>query len=152
MIANHSNPPRCSEPSNEIGSDISGASTTVAISWKMRQWLFWVQDARNFRDATGLCGVAYRPHATHAARFHPLSFGRSSRLATVARRPPAGERFQEHYMSINKDQVKGRVLKSKGSVKQAVGRVTGDARLEASGRTQKTLGTLRAKYGDAKRR
>ncbi|MHB1542450.1 MAG: CsbD family protein [Steroidobacteraceae bacterium] len=55
-------------------------------------------------------------------------------------------------MSINKDQVKGRVLKSKGSVKQAVGRVTGDARLEASGRTQKTLGTLRAKYGDAKRR
>jgi len=55
-------------------------------------------------------------------------------------------------MSINKDQVKGRVLKSKGSVKQAVGRMTGDARLEASGRTQKTVGTLRTKYGDAKRR
>lgn len=86
------------------------------------------------------------------ARFHPLSFGRRSRPATVACRPPAGETLQEYYMSINKDQVKGRVQKSKGSVKQAVGRVTGDAKLEASGRTQKTLGTLRAKYGDAKRR
>jgi uncharacterized protein YjbJ (UPF0337 family) len=55
-------------------------------------------------------------------------------------------------MSINKDQVKGHILKSKGSVKQAVGRATGNTKLEASGRTQKTLGTLRAKYGDAKRR
>jgi uncharacterized protein YjbJ (UPF0337 family) len=55
-------------------------------------------------------------------------------------------------MSINKDQAKGRILKAKGGVKQAVGRVTGDGRLEASGRAQKTLGTLRAKYGDAKRR
>ena len=118
----------------------------------MQPWFCCGQDAGNFGDATRLCGVAYRPYATHPARFHPLSFGRSLCLATVARRPPAGERFQEHYMSINKDQVKGRVLKSKGSVKQAVGRVTGDARLEASGRTQKTLGTLRAKYGDAKRR
>lgn len=70
----------------------------------------------------------------------------------IARRPPAGDRFQEHHMSINKDQVKGRILKSKGSVKQAVGRVTGDGKLEASGKTQKTLGGLRAKYGDAKRR
>ncbi len=55
-------------------------------------------------------------------------------------------------MSINRDQVKGRTLKSKGSVKQAVGRVTGDGKSEASGRTHKALGGLRAKYGDAKRR
>jgi uncharacterized protein YjbJ (UPF0337 family) len=55
-------------------------------------------------------------------------------------------------MSINKDQVKGRIQKSKGTVKQAAGRVTGDAKLEAAGKTQKALGTLRAKYGDAKRR
>lgn len=54
-------------------------------------------------------------------------------------------------MSINKDQVKGRIALAKGSVKEAAGRAAGDSNVEARGTTQKNLGKLRAKYGDVKR-
>ncbi len=54
-------------------------------------------------------------------------------------------------MGINKDQVKGRVTKARGVVQEVVGTVTGDTRLQARGKVQKKLGTLRAKYGDVKR-
>lgn len=54
-------------------------------------------------------------------------------------------------MSINKDQVKGRIAEAKGSVKESAGRVAGDAKLEARGNTQKNLGKVRSKYGDVKR-
>lgn len=53
-------------------------------------------------------------------------------------------------MSINKEQVKGRFAKAEGGIKEAAGKVTGDAELEADGKAQKNLGKLRAKYGDMK--
>jgi uncharacterized protein YjbJ (UPF0337 family) len=68
----------------------------------------------------------------------------------VARRPLAGVFFQEHVMSINKDQVKGRVEEVKGSVKEATGKVVGDRTLEAKGNIEKNLGKVQAKVGDIK--
>jgi len=53
-------------------------------------------------------------------------------------------------MSINKDQVKGRVEEVKGSMKEAAGKVVGDATLEAKGNIQKNLGKVQAKVGDIK--
>ena len=54
-------------------------------------------------------------------------------------------------MSINKYQVKGRVEEVKGSIKEAAGKVVGDATLEAKGNIQKNLGKVQAKVGDIKR-
>ena len=53
-------------------------------------------------------------------------------------------------MSINKDQVKGRVEEVKGSVKEATGKVVGDRTLEAKGNIEKNLGKVQAKVGDIK--
>jgi uncharacterized protein YjbJ (UPF0337 family) len=69
---------------------------------------------------------------------------------SVARRPLAGVHHQEHVMSINKDQVKGRVEEAKGSIREATGKVVGDATLEAKGNIQKHLGNAQAKFGDIK--
>ena len=51
-------------------------------------------------------------------------------------------------MSMNKDQVRGRVEEAKGSVKEAAGKVVGDKTLEAKGNIQKNLGKVQAKFGD----
>ena len=53
-------------------------------------------------------------------------------------------------MSINKDQVKGRVEAAKGTIKEATGKVVGDRTLEAKGNVQKTLGKVQGKFGDVK--
>jgi uncharacterized protein YjbJ (UPF0337 family) len=54
-------------------------------------------------------------------------------------------------MSINKDQIKGRVEEVKGSIKEAAGKVVGNTTLEAKGNIQKNLGKVQAKAGDIKR-
>lgn len=51
-------------------------------------------------------------------------------------------------MSINKDQVRGRVEEAKGAVKEATGKVVGDKTLEVKGNIQKNLGKGQAKAGD----
>lgn len=51
-------------------------------------------------------------------------------------------------MSINKDQVQGRVDEVKGAVKQTTGKVIGNASLETRGTVEKNLGSAKAKIGD----
>jgi uncharacterized protein YjbJ (UPF0337 family) len=51
-------------------------------------------------------------------------------------------------MSINKDQVKGRVEEAKGTIKEATGKLAGDETLEAKGNIQKNLGKVQGKLGD----
>jgi uncharacterized protein YjbJ (UPF0337 family) len=51
-------------------------------------------------------------------------------------------------MSINQDQVKGRLEETKGTIKEATGKVVGDKTLEAKGNMQKNLGKVQAKVGD----
>lgn len=51
---------------------------------------------------------------------------------------------------MNKDQVKGRIEKAKGAVKETVGKVTGKDSMEQKGKFQKTAGKVQAGYGDIK--
>jgi len=53
-------------------------------------------------------------------------------------------------MSVNKDQVKGRVKEAEGKVKETAGALVGNDRLEVKGKVQKNLGKTQASYGDAK--
>ena len=51
---------------------------------------------------------------------------------------------------MNKDQVKGRIEKAKGQVRELAGMISGNKTLEEKGRIGKTLGSVRARYGDRK--
>ncbi|MFI4888902.1 MAG: CsbD family protein [Steroidobacterales bacterium] len=53
-------------------------------------------------------------------------------------------------MSINKDQVKGRVEEVKGTIKEATGKIVGNPTLEAKGNIEKNLGKAQAKIGDVR--
>jgi uncharacterized protein YjbJ (UPF0337 family) len=51
---------------------------------------------------------------------------------------------------MDKEHTKGAVDKTKGAVKDAVGGLTGDSRLQAEGKIDKAKGAVRQKIGDAK--
>src|SRR5450755_264911 len=51
---------------------------------------------------------------------------------------------QEHVMSTNKDQVRGRVKEAKGKIKEVAGKLLSDKRLQAKGKSQNTLGKAQA--------
>lgn len=53
-------------------------------------------------------------------------------------------------MTINKDQVKGRVEEAKGTVKEVTGKLVGNEKLKAKGKVQKIVGEAQAKFGDLK--
>jgi uncharacterized protein YjbJ (UPF0337 family) len=53
-------------------------------------------------------------------------------------------------MSMNKDQVKGRVEEAKGAIKETAGRVTGNPDLQDRGTLEKAAGKVQKTYGDAK--
>ena len=54
-------------------------------------------------------------------------------------------------MSMNKDQVKGRVKEAEGKVKEVAGKIVGNEKLEQKGKTQRILGEAQAKFGDVKK-
>lgn len=51
---------------------------------------------------------------------------------------------------MNKDQVKGRVTKAEGKVKEVAGKAVGNKTLEVKGKAKKAAGTAQAAYGDLK--
>lgn len=51
---------------------------------------------------------------------------------------------------MDKQHVKGAVDKTKGTIKDTIGRATGDNRLQAEGKADKTKGALRTALGDIK--
>jgi len=53
-------------------------------------------------------------------------------------------------MSMNKDQVAGRVKEAKGKIKEVAGNLVGNETMEAKGKIQKTVGQAQAKFGDVK--
>lgn len=53
-------------------------------------------------------------------------------------------------MSMNKDQVKGRVNQAEGKVKEVAGKLVGNETLEAKGKIQNVVGKAQAKFGDVK--
>jgi uncharacterized protein YjbJ (UPF0337 family) len=54
-------------------------------------------------------------------------------------------------MSMNKDQVKGRVKEAEGKIKEVAGKIVGNEKLEKKGKAQKILGEAQAKFGDVKK-
>lgn len=54
-------------------------------------------------------------------------------------------------MSMNRDQVKGRIKEAKGNIKVAAGKLVGNEKLEQKGKAQKILGEGQAKFGDVKK-
>jgi uncharacterized protein YjbJ (UPF0337 family) len=75
----------------------------------------------------------------------------SSQTFITARRPFSGFRHQEQIMSMNRDQIKGRVKEAKGKIKEVAGRLVGNKTMEEKGKVQKTLGEAQAKFGDVKK-
>lgn len=57
--------------------------------------------------------------------------------------------YQETVM--NKDQVKGRIKKTEGKIKEVTGDVVGNKTLEEKGRLKKNIGKVQAGYGDLKK-
>lgn len=51
---------------------------------------------------------------------------------------------------MNKDQVKGRVEQSTGKIKEVVGKLVGNDRLQTEGKAELVKGKVQAGYGDAK--
>jgi uncharacterized protein YjbJ (UPF0337 family) len=51
---------------------------------------------------------------------------------------------------MDKEHVKGAADKAKGAVKDAAGRLTGDAKLQAEGKMDKAKGAVRTAVGDVK--
>jgi uncharacterized protein YjbJ (UPF0337 family) len=58
--------------------------------------------------------------------------------------------LKEDIMGINKDQSEGRMKEAKGTVKEFVGKITGNESLETRGKVEKTLGKAQGKFGDVK--
>jgi len=54
-------------------------------------------------------------------------------------------------MSMNKDQIKGRVKEAEGKIKEVTGKLLGNETLEAKGKLQKNLGEAQATAGDVKK-
>jgi uncharacterized protein YjbJ (UPF0337 family) len=71
--------------------------------------------------------------------------------SSTACRAIAGVCLQEQVMSINKDQVKGRVKEAEGKIKEVSGALLGNEKMEQKGKDQKNLGKAQAKFGDIKR-
>jgi uncharacterized protein YjbJ (UPF0337 family) len=72
-------------------------------------------------------------------------------MALSASRPFTGTRNQEQVMSINKDQVKGRVTEAEGKIKEVAGKLVGNEKLEDKGKVQKIQGEAQAAFGDLKK-
>jgi len=62
----------------------------------------------------------------------------------------AGMPYQEHVMSMNKDQVKGQVNQTDGKIKEVVGKAVGNEKLEAKGKVQGVIGGVQTTLGDVK--
>ncbi|MBW4024727.1 MAG: CsbD family protein [Proteobacteria bacterium] len=51
---------------------------------------------------------------------------------------------------MDKDRIEGAAHKVKGTIKEAIGKVTGDAKTEAEGKVEKTGGKVQEGVGKAK--
>jgi uncharacterized protein YjbJ (UPF0337 family) len=58
--------------------------------------------------------------------------------------------IEQEITAMDKDRVEGAVKQAKGAVKEAVGKVTGDAKTQAEGRSDKAEGKVQNAIGGAK--
>jgi uncharacterized protein YjbJ (UPF0337 family) len=86
-----------------------------------------------FRQGLGRCSYILRDAG--GASLHPS-------VVLPAFRSPA--------MSINKDQVEGRVKEAAGKVQEVAGKTVGNTSQQVKGDVNKNVGAAQAKFGDAK--
>lgn len=53
---------------------------------------------------------------------------------------------------MDKDRIRGAIRQAAGSIKETLGRASGDARTEASGKADKTAGKAQSSWGNVKDR
>jgi uncharacterized protein YjbJ (UPF0337 family) len=58
--------------------------------------------------------------------------------------------LRSSFMSINKDQVEGRVKEAAGKVQEVAGKTVGSTTQQVKGNVNKNVGAAQAKFGDAK--
>jgi uncharacterized protein YjbJ (UPF0337 family) len=80
---------------------------------------------------------------------HPVADTGFAELSAC--RPFTGTRSEEHVMSINKDQVKGRLTEAEGRIKEVAGNFTGNETLQLKGKMQKIQGEAQAAFGDLRK-
>jgi uncharacterized protein YjbJ (UPF0337 family) len=56
----------------------------------------------------------------------------------------------ERQNRMDKDRIKGSVQQAKGTVKEVIGKVTGDAKLEAEGKDEQIVGKIQSAVGGLK--
>ena len=56
----------------------------------------------------------------------------------------------ERQIRMDKDRIKGSAKQTKGAVKEVIGKVTGDAKLEAEGKSDKVAGKVQNAVGGLK--
>jgi uncharacterized protein YjbJ (UPF0337 family) len=61
-----------------------------------------------------------------------------------------GRHQQQEGRTMDKDRVAGSANQAKGAVKEAIGKVTGDAKLQADGRSDKAKGKIQNAVGGVK--
>jgi uncharacterized protein YjbJ (UPF0337 family) len=69
--------------------------------------------------------------------------------------PPGRElfrqsKFRKRQNDMDKDRIKGSAEQAKGKVKEIAGKITGDAKLESEGKTDKTAGKIQNAVGGFK--
>lgn len=53
---------------------------------------------------------------------------------------------------MDKDRIKGAIRQAAGSIKESLGRASGDTRTEAEGKSQKAVGKAQSSWGNVKDR
>jgi uncharacterized protein YjbJ (UPF0337 family) len=90
-----------------------------------------------------LCALPHRPRI-----FLRTFWQREQRKFSMTLRSIIDIRYQE--MTMNKDQIKGRVKEATGKAKEVTGRIVDDKDLEEEGVVESTIGKVQAGYGDLK--
>ena len=57
---------------------------------------------------------------------------------------------EQEELTMDKDRIKGSAEQAKGAVKEAVGKVLGDTKLESEGKTEKAVGKVQNAVGGLK--
>jgi uncharacterized protein YjbJ (UPF0337 family) len=65
-------------------------------------------------------------------------------------RPVGGAQSQQGISAMDKDRIKGTVKKAKGTIKEGVGKASGDTALEFEGKVDKAEGSVQKAFGTAK--
>lgn len=111
---------------------------------------FVVRRNMKVRKGMGAMGGGTNARAWHKETIPGIA-PRLSPFSSTACRPLSGIHYQEQSISMNKDQVEGRVKEVKGKIKEVAGNLVGNETMEAWGKIQKTGGQAQAKFGDVKK-